>query len=76
MEFFTEQSMTREEAIYSYSLGNAYAAFEEDIKGSIEVGKVADITIMSQDLINCSDDEILESEVLYTVINGVVKYKK
>ena len=76
MEFFTEQSMTREEAIYSYSLGNAYAAFEEDIKGSIEVGKVADITIMSQDLINCSDDEILESEVLYTIINGEIKYKK
>jgi predicted amidohydrolase YtcJ len=76
MEFFTEQSMTREEAIYSYTLGNAYAAFEEDIKGSIEVGKVADLTVMSQDLINCSDAEILKSEVLYTIIDGVVKYKK
>jgi len=76
MEFFTEQSMTREEALYSYTLGNAYAAFEEDIKGSITSGKVADITIMSQDLINCSDEEILESEVLYTIIDGVVKYEK
>ncbi len=76
MEFFTEQSMTREEAIYSYTLGNAYAAFEENIKGSIEVGKVADLTIMSQDLINCSDEEILEAEVLYTIIDGVVKYEK
>lgn len=76
MEFFTEQSMTREEAIYSYTLGNAYAAFEDDIKGSIEVGKVADITVMSKDLINCTDEEILESEVLYTIIDGVVKYEK
>jgi predicted amidohydrolase YtcJ len=76
MEFFTEQSMTREEALYSYTLGNAYAAFEEDIKGSIEIGKLADLTIMSQDLINCSDEEILNSEVLFTIINGVVKYEK
>ena len=76
MEFFTEQSMTREEAIYSYTLGNAYAAFEDDIKGSIEIGKVADLTIMSQDLINCTDEEILEAEVLYTIIDGIVKYEK
>ena len=75
MEFFTEQSMTREEAIYSYTLGNAYAAFEEDFKGSITPGKVADITIMSKDLINCTDDEILESKVLYTIIDGEVKYE-
>ncbi|MDF1698735.1 MAG: amidohydrolase [Saprospiraceae bacterium] len=76
MEFFTEQSMTREEAIHSYTLGNAFAAFEEDIKGSIEPGKVADLTIMSKDLIQCTEEEILESEVLYTIINGTVKYKK
>ncbi len=76
MEFFTEQSMTREEALYSYTLGNAYAAFEEDIKGSIEVGKLADLTIMSQDLINCTDEEILDAQVLYTIIDGKVKYKK
>jgi predicted amidohydrolase YtcJ len=76
MEFFTEQSMTREEALYSYTLGNAYAAFEEDIKGSITKGKLADITIMSKDLINCSDKEILESEVLYTIIDGVIKFEK
>ena len=68
--------MTREEAIYSYTLGNAYAAFEEDFKGSIEIGKVADLTIMSQDLINCRNEEILEAEVLYTIINGVVKFEK
>lgn len=76
MEFFTEQAMTREEALHSYTLGNAYAAFEEDIKGSITPGKVADITIMSKDLVNCTDEEILESEVLYTIINGEIKFRK
>lgn len=76
MEFFTEQSMTRAEAIYSYTLGNAYAAFEEELKGSISTGKVADITIMSKDLINCTEKEILASEVLYTIVDGKVKYQK
>lgn len=76
MEFFPEQAMTRAEALYSYTLGNAYAAFEEDIKGSLEVGKVADIAIMSENLVDCSDDAILNTEVLYTIVNGVVKYSK
>ncbi|MEE9438720.1 MAG: amidohydrolase [Saprospiraceae bacterium] len=76
MEFFIEQRMTRAEALYSYTLGNAYAAFEDDIKGSIEVGKVADIVIMNTDIINCNDAEILDAKVLYTIVDGKVKYKK
>jgi predicted amidohydrolase YtcJ len=75
MTFFPEQSMTREEAIYSYTLGNAYAAFEEDIKGSITPGKVADIVILDRDLINCAEDDILSTKVLYTIVDGEVKYK-
>ncbi len=74
-EFFTEQRMTREEAIHSYTLGNAYAAFEEEIKGSLEVGKVADFVILSKDLIKCSDDEILKTEVISTYIAGNQKFK-
>ena len=73
-EFFPEQSMSREEAVYSYTPGNAYAAFEEGIKGSIEKGKYADLVILSQDLINCTDDQILETKILSTIINGAVKY--
>ncbi len=73
-EFFAEQSMTREEAIYSYTLGNAYAAFEEKIKGSIEPGKYADLVVLSEDLINCSDEEILRANVLHTILNGEIKY--
>ena len=73
-EFFPEQRMTRREALYSYTLGNAYAAFEENDKGSISEGKLADIVVLSKDLLNCSDDEILQSEVLYTIVGGEVKY--
>ncbi|GLR19302.1 amidohydrolase [Portibacter lacus] len=75
-EFFVEQAMTREEAVYSYTLGNAYAGSEEDFKGSLEIGKVADIVILSEDLINCSDDAILDTEVLWTIVNGKVKFNK
>jgi predicted amidohydrolase YtcJ len=76
LEFFPEQRMTRQEALYSYTLGNAYAAFEENDKGSISVGKLADIVVLSKDLLHCSDDEILETEVLYTIVGGDVKYEK
>ncbi|MEL6988244.1 MAG: amidohydrolase, partial [Bacteroidota bacterium] len=67
-EFFTEQKMTRAEAIHSYTLGNAYAAFEEEVKGSLEVGKYADIVVLSEDLMNCSDEAILDTKVLYTIV--------
>lgn len=73
-EFFPEQAMTRAEAIHSYTLGNAYAAFEEDIKGSLEVGKLADIVILDKNLVQCTDDDILKTKVLYTIVDGKVKY--
>ena len=74
--FFPEQCMTRAEAIYSYTLGNAFAAFEEDLKGSLEAGKFADIVVLSRDLLNCEDEEILETEVLLTMVGGKVKYEQ
>lgn len=73
-EFYPEQSMSREEAIYSYTLGNAFAAFEENIKGSIETGKYADFVVLSNDLITCQEEEILNTKILYTIINGEVVY--
>lgn len=76
LEFFPEQRMTRREALHSYTLGNAYAAHEDHYKGSLEVDKVADLVILSKDLINCTDDEILDTEVLYTIVNGEIKFKK
>lgn len=75
-EFFPEQKMTREEALYSYTLGNAYAAFEEDQKGSLEVGKHADIVVLSKDLITCADEEIMDTKVLMTFVGGELKYRQ
>ncbi|MEL6969811.1 MAG: amidohydrolase [Bacteroidota bacterium] len=74
--FFPEQAMTRAEAIYSYTMANAFAAFEEADKGSISTGKLADLVILSKDLINCSEEEILDTEVLYTIVNGEIKFQK
>jgi len=74
--FFPEQKMTREEALHSYTLANAYSAFEEDLKGSLEVGKLADMVVLSKNLISCSEPELLETEVLYTFVGGELKYRK
>jgi predicted amidohydrolase YtcJ len=73
MAFFSEQAMTRQEALYSYTLGNAYAGFEETEKGSLEVGKLGDVVILSEDLLTCEDGEILGAEVLWTIVGGEVK---
>jgi predicted amidohydrolase YtcJ len=74
--FFPDQKMTREEALKSYTMNGAYAAFEEDIKGSITKGKLADITILSNDLLKVSDEKLLNTEVFYTIVGGEVKYQK
>ncbi|MCB0751944.1 MAG: amidohydrolase family protein, partial [Ignavibacteriae bacterium] len=51
-------------------------AFEENIEGSLEVGKLADITVLSKDILTIPDDEILNTEVLYTIIGGKICYAK
>jgi len=73
-EFFPEQSLTREEAIYSYTMANAYAAFEENQKGSLEIGKYGDVTILSENWLDCTDDEILKTEIVYTIVGGEILY--
>lgn len=73
--FYNEQAMTRKEALYSYTLGNAYAAFEEDIKGSLEPGKWADLAIISKNLLTCPDDSIPHAKVIMTLVGGQIKYK-
>ncbi len=72
--FFPEQSMTREEAMYSYTMANAYAAFEEESKGSITVGKLADFVILDHNIVTCPEDQILDTKVLYTILNGKVVF--
>jgi predicted amidohydrolase YtcJ len=74
--FYPDQKMSREEALKSYTLSNAFAAFEEDIKGSITIGKLGDITVLSKDIMTIPEDEIPTTEVLYTIVGGKVMYKK
>lgn len=72
--FYAEQCMTRIEALYSYTLWNAYAAFEEKEKGSLTPGKYADIVVLSKDLLKCSEEEILKAQVLKTIVGGRVRF--
>jgi predicted amidohydrolase YtcJ len=73
--FYPAQVMTRMEALRARTLGAAYAAFEEDIKGSIEVGKLADVTVLSRDILRVPEDEILGAEIVYTIVGGEVRHR-
>ena len=66
------QRLTRLEALRLFTLGNAFAAFEESIKGSLTVGKLADVTVLSKDITRVPEDEIRTARVVYTIIGGKV----
>ena len=70
------QRMTREQALRSYTIDAAYGAFEEEIKGSIEEGKLADFTVFSQDIMTVSEDQLLDTEVVMTIVGGKILYEK
>lgn len=70
------QKMTRAQALRSYTLDAAYGAFEEDVKGSVEVGKLADFTVFSQDIMEVPDDKLLATEVMMTFVDGKLVYQK
>ena len=72
--FYPEQRMTRQEALRAYTANNAYAAFEEDRKGTLSLGKLADVTVLSRDILTIPEEEILETTVLYTIVGGEVVY--
>ncbi len=74
-QFYPDQAMDRLEALRSYTINSAYAAFEEDLKGTLKVGKLADITVLSRDILTVPADEILETEVVYTIVGGQVLYE-
>lgn len=73
--FFPEQKMSRLEALKSYTVNGAYASFEENIKGKIKKGMLADLVVLSNDLLNCSDEEILSTKVNLTIVDGKIKYQ-
>jgi hypothetical protein len=72
--FQPQEVYSRERALYSYTLGNAIAAFEEDVKGSLTPGKLADITVLSQDLLTVPNDKIRDTKIIMTIVGGKVRY--
>jgi predicted amidohydrolase YtcJ len=71
-----EEKMMRQQALKSYTLDAAYGAFEENSKGSIRPGKLADFTVFSQDIMQVPDDQLLKTEVMMTIVGGQVLYEK
>ena len=73
--FFADQRMTRMEALESYTKNAAYGAFEEDSKGTLSVGKLADVTVLSQDILTVEEDAIPDTEVAFTIVGGEIVYR-
>jgi predicted amidohydrolase YtcJ len=74
--FFPDQRMSRMEALKSYTINGAYAAFEEGSRGSLKAGKYADMVVLSKDIMTVPEDQIPTAEVMYTIVGGKVRHKK
>ena len=74
--FYPEQRMNRMEALRSYTINTARSAFEEDSKGTLKVGKYADLVVLSKDILTVPEEEIPTAQVMYTVVGGKVRYKR
>ncbi len=70
------QRISVEEAVHAYTVGSAYAAFDEQIKGSIEIGKLADMVVLSDDIFSIAADEIQAVKVDLTIFGGKVVYER
>lgn len=73
--FFPEQAMTRDEALRAMTYGPAYAAFEEDEKGTLAVGKLADVTVLDTDLLTASEEALGQARVVATIVGGLVVWE-
>ena len=74
--FYPEQRMNRMEALRSYTINTARAAFEENTKGTLKVGKYADMVVLSKDILTVPEDEVATAKVVYTIVGGKVRYKQ
>jgi predicted amidohydrolase YtcJ len=74
--WFPQQRMTREEAIKGFTIWAAYAAFQEKLLGSIETGKLADFTVLDRDILTIAPEEILQTNVVYTIVGGKIRYQR
>jgi predicted amidohydrolase YtcJ len=74
--FYPAQKMSRLEALRSYTAENAYAAFEESLKGRLKTGMLGDITVLSQDILTVPEDDIMKTHVEYTIVGGKIAYQR
>jgi predicted amidohydrolase YtcJ len=74
--FYGDERMTRMEALKSYTINGAFAAFEEGSKGTLTAGKYADMVVLSKDIMTIPEDEIPGAQVMYTIVGGKVRYKR
>jgi predicted amidohydrolase YtcJ len=74
--FYPEQRMTRIEALRSYTVNAARAAFEENIKGTLAPGMLADMVVLSKDILTCPDEDILETQVDLTILGGQEVFRR
>jgi predicted amidohydrolase YtcJ len=68
--WYPQLCMTREEALKSFTIWGAYAMFGEGVKGSLEVGKYADLVVLDRDIMTCNTDDIKDTKALMTVLGG------
>ncbi len=73
--WFPDERMTRQEALQSMTIWPAYAAFMEDVSGSITPGKYADFVVLDQDIMTVAPERILDTHVVMTVLGGTVVYQ-
>jgi predicted amidohydrolase YtcJ len=73
--FQAENALTREDALRGITIWPAIANFEEHKKGSIEMGKFADLVVLDHDLLKCSENRLPQSRVVMTIVQGEVVFK-
>jgi len=74
--WFPDQRLSIEEALTAYTMGSAYANFEEEVKGSLTTGKLADVVVLSRNLLEIPPAMFLETEVLMTIVGGRVVFER
>lgn len=72
--WLADQKLSVEEAVYAYTMGGAELSFEEDIKGSIEIGKLADLVVLNEDIFQIQPEKIKDVKVDMTIFNGEIVY--
>jgi predicted amidohydrolase YtcJ len=73
---FPEEALTREQAIRLYTINNAYLTHEEKVKGSLEVGKLADFIVVDRDVLTCPVKDVAGTQVIRTVVGGKTVYER